>query len=192
MSGAMAENRATKSGLAAEMQSKVNAKFNEEDAGKVLEWIASHIGESFDCSGSTDNFQEQLKDGQKLCKLMNALQPGTIKKINTSKLVFTMMENLENFNQACKAYGVPEMETFQAVDLTERVNLHQVVLCCNGLARKAQSMGLRGFGPKEADQNKRDFSEETLKAGQSVIGLQMGSNQGATQSGQNFGNYRHM
>jgi len=192
MSGAMAENRATKSGLAAEMQSKVNAKFNEEDAGKVLEWIASHIGESFDCSGSTDNFQEQLKDGQKLCKLMNALQPGTIKKINTSKLVFKMMENLENFNQACKAYGVPEMETFQAVDLTERVNLHQVVLCCNGLARKAQSMGLRGFGPKEADQNKRDFSEETLKAGQSVIGLQMGSNQGATQSGQNFGNYRHM
>merc|ERR1712228_269460 len=116
----------------------------------------------------------------------------TVKKINTSKLVFKMMENLENFNQACKAYGVPEMETFQAVDLTERVNLHQVVLCCNGLARKAQSMGLRGFGPKEADQNKRDFSEETLKAGQSVIGLQMGSNQGATQSGQNFGNYRHM
>jgi len=62
----------------------------------------------------------------------------------------------------------------------------------NGLARKAQSLGLKGFGPKEAEQNKREFSDETLKAGQSVIGLQMGSNQGATQSGQNFGNYRHM
>jgi len=192
MSGAMAENRATKSGLAAEMQSKVNSKYNEADAARALDWIASHIGESFDCSGSMDNFQEQLKDGQKLCKLMNALKPGSIKKINAGKLVFKWMENLENFNQACKALGVPEMETFQAVDLTERVNLHQVVLCVNGLARKAQSMGLRGFGPKEADQNKRDFSDETLKAGQSVIGLQMGSNQGATQSGQNFGNYRHM
>merc|ERR1712198_226244 len=176
MSGAMAENRATKSGLAAEMQSKVNAKYSED----------------FDCAGTMDNFQEQLKDGQKLCKLMNALKPGTIKKVNAGKHVFKWMENLENFNQACKAFRVPEMETFQAVDLTGRVNLHQVVLCCNGLARKANSVGLRGFGPKESEQNKRDFSEETLKAGQSVIGLQMGSNQGATQSGQNFGNYRHM
>jgi len=188
----MAENRATKSGLAAEMQSKVNAKYSEEDASKVLEWIGGLIGESFDFSGSMDNFQEQLKDGQKLCKLMNAVKPGSIKKINAGKLVFKWMENLENFNQACKSVGVPEMETFQAVDLTERVNLHQVVLCCNGLARKAQSLGLKGFGPKEAEQNKREFSDETLKAGQSVIGLQMGSNQGATQSGQNFGNYRHM
>jgi len=192
MSGAMAENRATKSGLAAETQSKVNAKYSEEDASKVLEWIGGLIGESFDFSGSMDNFQEQLKDGQKLCKLMNAVKPGSIKKINSGKLVFKWMENLQNFNQTCKAVGVPEMETFQAVDLTERVNLHQVVLCCNGLARKAQSLGLKGFGPKEAEQNKRDFSDETLKAGQSVIGLQMGSNQGATQSGQNFGNYRHM
>jgi len=188
----MAENRATKSGLAAEMQSKVNAKYSDDDAARVLDWIASYIDESFDLSGSMDNFQEQLKDGQKLCKLMNKLQPGAIKKINGGKLVFKWMENLENFNQSCKKFGVPEMETFQAVDLTERVNLHQVVLCCNGLARKAQSVGLRGFGPKEADANVRDFSEETLKAGQSVIGLQMGSNQGATQSGQNFGNTRHM
>ena len=68
-----------------------------------------------------DNFQEQLKDGQKLCKLMNALKPGSIKKINAGKLVFKWMENLENFNQACKAIGVSDMETFQAVDLTERV-----------------------------------------------------------------------
>jgi len=76
MSGAMAENRATKSGLAAETQSKVNAKYSEEDASKVLEWIGGLIGESFDFSGSMDNFQEQLKDGQKLCKLMNAVKAG--------------------------------------------------------------------------------------------------------------------
>lgn len=192
MSKPMAENRAAKSGLAAEVQNKVNAKYDASDAQRALEWVKSHIGEEFDCAGSMDNFQEQLKDGQRLCKLMNALKPGSIKKINASALVFKQMENLNNFQQACKAVGVPEMETFQAVDLIERVNLHQVVLCINGLARKAQAMGLRGYGPKEAEQNKRDFSDEQLKAGQNVIGLQMGSNQGATQSGQNFGNHRHM
>ena len=37
--------------------------------------------------------------------------------------------------------------------------------------------------PTEATESKRDFSEEQLKAGQNVIGLQMGSNRGATQSG---------
>jgi len=188
----MAENRATKSGLAAEMQSKVNAKYSEEDAQRVLEWIASYVGEDFDTSGTMANFHEQLKDGQRLCKLINALKPNTIKRVNTSKLVFKCMENIESFNKACKDMGVPEMETFQAVDLTEKVNLHQVVLCCNGLARKANSIGLRGFGPKESAENKREWTDEQLKAGQSVIGLQMGSNQGATQSGQNFGNFRHM
>lgn len=43
------------------------------------------------------------------------------------------------------------------------------------------------LGPKPADENKRFFTEEQLKAGDTVIGLQAGSNKGATQSGQNFG-----
>lgn len=43
------------------------------------------------------------------------------------------------------------------------------------------------LGPKPADECKRDFSEEVLKAGQTVIGLQAGSNKGATQAGQNLG-----
>ena len=48
------------------------------------------------------------------------------------------------------------------------------------------------IGPKEADKNVRNFSEEQLKAGQGIISLQYGSNKGANQSGINFGNTRHM
>jgi len=48
------------------------------------------------------------------------------------------------------------------------------------------------IGPKESDKNVRQFSEEQLRAGQNVISLQYGSNKGATQSGINFGNTRHM
>ena len=43
-----------------------------------------------------------------------------------------------------------------------------------------------------ADKNVRHFSEEQKKAGGAVIGLQMGSNKGANQSGINFGQTRHI
>lgn len=48
------------------------------------------------------------------------------------------------------------------------------------------------FGPKPSSENKRDFTEEQLRAGENVIGLQAGFNKGASQAGQNFGNTRHM
>ena len=54
----------------------------------------------------------------------------------------------------------------------------------HALGRKAGSKGVQpAIGPKEATQNKREFSEEQLKEGQNVIGLQMGSNKGASQAG---------
>lgn len=43
------------------------------------------------------------------------------------------------------------------------------------------------LGPKPSDENKRDFSEDQLRAGESIIGLQAGSNKGATQAGTNMG-----
>ena len=49
-----------------------------------------------------------------------------------------------------------------------------------------------GLGPKEATENKRDFSDEQLNAGQSIIGLQMGTNRGASQAGMSFGKTRHI
>ena len=57
---------------------------------------------------------------------------------------------------------------------------------------QAHKFGHRSIGPKEADKNVREFSDEQLKAGQTIISLQYGSNKGATQSGINFGNTRHM
>ncbi len=46
------------------------------------------------------------------------------------------------------------------------------------------------LGPKPADECKRDFDPEKLKAGESIIGLQAGSNKGATQAGQSMGSSR--
>ena len=57
---------------------------------------------------------------------------------------------------------------------------------------QAPNFGKPGLGPKESEKNARQFTEEQLNAGKSTIGLQMGSNKGANQSGINFGNTRHM
>lgn len=68
------------------------------------------------------------------------------------------------------------------------VNDKLLVKVVNGiiaLGRKAQSKGFDGptIGPKESTEQKREFTEEQLKEGQNVIGLQMGSNKGASQAG---------
>lgn len=45
---------------------------------------------------------------------------------------------------------------------------------------------------RKAQENKRDFSAEQLKAGKNVIGLQMGSNKGASQEGMSYGRPRQI
>ena len=62
------------------------------------------------------------------------------------------------------------------------------------LGRQAQKKGhdTLSLFPKESDKNVRDFSDEQLKASETVIGLQAGSNKGASQAGMNFGQQRQI
>lgn len=43
------------------------------------------------------------------------------------------------------------------------------------------------LGPKPSEENVREFSDDVIQAGKTVIGLQAGQNKGATQAGQNMG-----
>ncbi len=65
------------------------------------------------------------------------------------------------------------------------MHIHQVLASLFSLGRKAQKKGFTGpvIGPKEAEANPREFSEEKQREGRSVIGLQMGTNQVASQAG---------
>jgi len=188
----MAATRATKSGFAAEAQMKINAKYNEQHAYEVLDWIAHITGENISTSGDMDNLYETLKDGTLLCKLVNQFKDGMVRRVNTSTMAFKCMENINNFLLAITELGVPKQEQFQTVDLWERQNLTSVVVCLQSLARKGANFGLPGFGPREATKNVRNFTDEQLKASDGIISLQYGSNKGANQSGINFGNTRHM
>lgn len=105
-------------------------------------------------------------------------------------MAFKQMENVGSFLDAIQKFGVSKMDSFQTVDLYEATNMPQVILTIHALGRKAGTKGKRGIGPKESQQNVRQFTEEQLRSGEGVIGLQMGTNKFANQSGQNFGKTR--
>ncbi|KAF4532774.1 hypothetical protein B566_EDAN003555 [Ephemera danica] len=165
---------------------------NKEQEAEVLQWIADVLGEPL----PNGAYEDVLRDGVVLCNLINKIAPGSVKKIQTKGTNFQLMENIQRFQQAIRKYGVPDEEIFQTADLFERRNIAQVTLCLYSLGRITQKhpeyAGPR-LGPKMADENKRDFTEDQLRASEGQVNLQMGFNKGASQSGHGgFGNTRHM
>lgn len=160
-----------------------------EQKKEILDWIEAVIGEKINKS---DPFEKVLKDGVYLCKLVNKLVPGYVKKINTKGGNFALMENLAAVQKGMREYGLPEDELFQPVDLFEARNIKAVVKSLAALARLCLNKGFEGpaFGPKMSEEHKREFTEEQLRAGEGHIGLQAGYNKGATQSGINIGKMR--
>ena len=76
------------------------------------------------------------------------------------------------------------------------LHLHSIlthaIMCTYHGQATAKGLNVPTLGPKEASANKREFTEEQLKEGQNVIGLQMGSNKGASQAGDHFGRPRQV
>nr|CAD7198134.1 unnamed protein product [Timema douglasi] len=156
----------------------------EKDA---QEWIEAVLGKKF---RPGESFEDVLRDGQVLCEVMNKISPGSIPKINKSGGQFKMMENINVFQQALKAYGVNDVDVFQTVDLWEKKDISQVTSTIFALGRttyKHPEWTGPYLGPRPSDECKRDFTEEQLKSGQTIIGLQAGQNKGATQAGSNMG-----
>jgi len=189
----MSENRATKSGIARDVQQKIAGKYDKEVAARCMEWLAHVTGEHLETNGEMDSVYEQLKDGYVLSILAQKLTgKGTAKK---AKMAFQQMEAIEKFTTAMKGppLNTPEHSIFATADLYEKQNMVQVITCLESVGRRCLNTPgcpVPGFGPKESEANKRDFSEEQLASGKNIIGLQMGSNKGANQSGQNFGKGR--
>lgn len=156
---------------------------------ELLEWIGAVLGEKLPAGP----FEKVLKDGVILCNLINKLKPKSVKKIHAKGGNFVLMQNIEAFQNGMKAYGVPHDEIFQTVDLFEARNVHQVVLSLGALARLVSNnpdWSGPSLGPKMSTENKREFTEEQLRAGDAHVSLQYGSNKGASQAGLNMGKMR--
>lgn len=111
-------------GMDIELAKKKQEKDNPEKVLEVMHWIQSVTGERF---SDSMNVQEELKDGQVLCKLINTIKPGFIKKINNGRLSYLCMENLHVFTKSCQQMGLPERECFAEADLYEAKNIPWVI-----------------------------------------------------------------
>lgn len=70
-----------------------DAKYDAGMEQQARDWLEAVAGEPFP-SGS---FHEALKDGTYLCKVINKLQPGSVPKINQSKMAFKMVMTISNY-----------------------------------------------------------------------------------------------
>ena len=215
------ELRAAKSGLALDVQNRINEKYSPEEAGKVLKWIrlltptseipdelvkaAQEIPENI-CSASTEEFYKYLKTGLVMGYLIGCLKPdeaarrlsATMWKISDKPIFETnrQRERIGAFINFCQEMGVGSASAFQTDQLYEQTNLPQVVICLSQLGVEAQAKpgynGPQGYWMQRHTETKRNFTEEQLKQGESVMRLQMGYTGGATASGVTFGARRHV
>ena len=187
-------NRPTGYGLTASLNRKRYENYDYDDEQDALAWMEAVIdeGEVFLGVEGMQRTADALRDGVYLCKLMLSLDPGIIKKINSPTGPFKCMENIALFLKACSKYGLKQADMFQTCDLYDRTNMTAVINTIHAVGRKAQSNDYLGpiLGPRESTRNPRQFSEQQLRQSERLIGLQMGSNKGANQSGLNFGKTR--
>uniref|UniRef100_A0A8C6RW27 Calponin-2 n=1 Tax=Nannospalax galili TaxID=1026970 RepID=A0A8C6RW27_NANGA len=129
--------------------------------------------------------EEGLKEGVILCTLMNRLQPGSIPKISQSQENWHQLQNLSNFIKAMVSYGMNPVDLFE-----------QVQVSLLALTGKSKTKGLQSgvdIGVKYQRKQQRNFNDTTLKAGQCIIRLQMGTNKCASQSGMTaYSTRRHL
>jgi len=196
-------------GLTAELEKKKAGKFDADRANETLEWLKAVLEHADDKDPDIATIVEVsamadvakvLKDGRVLCKVMNVLYPGTIKKINkidNPNSPFKKTKEEENINVFLKGCedkaGCVRGDLFEVVDLYECDNIPTVIDGLFALGRKMHShenQDIPALGPKESDKNAREFTEDQLNAGKNIIGLQMGTNECASQAGQNFGKTR--
>jgi len=186
--------------MSADIAKKIAASFDPVKATEVFQWMKAllefggvEIGKKLPSEiKEMEDVRKALIDGVVMCEVMNVMYPGSIKKINKGKMAFMQMENISNFVKAATSdtVGCKKADLFTTPDLYEGGNIPQVVNGLCAAARKSHKCGVSDiptYGPSEAEENKREFTEEQLKAGEHIIGLQSGTNKGASQAGMSFG-----
>jgi len=109
-------------------ESFFNPRKNNQLTLQLKAWIEDAIGEEL----ATEDLGQSLHDSIVLCKLMNAIKPGSFsiscyerQPLPTMK----MMENIRRFVEHCQSLGVAEQYLFKTIDLYEEMNMDLVVEC---------------------------------------------------------------
>ncbi|XP_059930103.1 transgelin [Gadus macrocephalus] len=199
--GAGMANKGPSYGMSRQVADKIASKYDPELEQILVEWLSRQCGSGVGKpEAGKIGFQAWLKDGCVLSELINSLVTGDkpIKKIGSSPMAFKQMEQISQFLTAAEKYGVIKTDMFQTVDLWEGKDLAAVQRTLSALGSLAVTkdegtyQGDASWFFKKAQENRRDFSDDQMKAGKNVIGLQMGSNKGASQQGMSYGSSRQI
>lgn len=109
----------------------MSGKRDTEQEQEAQAWIETIVGERF----AKETFEDSLRDGILLCKLMNKLKPGIIQKISVSGGDYKMMDNISQFQRAATYWGVGEVDLFNANDLWDQKNIALVTQTIFAVAR---------------------------------------------------------
>eukprot|EP01052_Picozoa_sp_SAG31_P002047 SAG31_NODE_68_length_28153_cov_23.647717_29_plen_386_part_00 len=120
--------------------SSLKAAGQSISCAQVAKWIADATGAPLLDCGDLHELAEQLKSGVVLCALVNALKPGSAKKVSQSKTPFPQRENIKKYIDGARALGVLDRENFEPNDLFEKSNLKQVLICLNALGRLSSNI----------------------------------------------------
>lgn len=104
------------SSLHDDVVTKEEFKYSLEVEGIAQRWIEAVLKDKFP-AGVT--FANALKSGVILCRLINAIKPGSVSKINTANIAYLQMENIEHYLKACAAFGLRNSDLFDTTDLFE-------------------------------------------------------------------------
>ena len=130
---------------------------------EVQQWIEAVLNISF-----TSDFHTFLKDGVVLCRLMNAIRPDTIKKVNKSAIPAFQMDNITQFIRALRGFGVAEQDLFGTVDLYEGRNMNAVLKGLLSFGRTIQRVAPEYTGPvigiREVERREIVIEESKLQA----------------------------
>ncbi|KAJ2152365.1 Protein kinase of the Mitotic Exit Network, partial [Coemansia sp. RSA 637] len=122
-------------------------------------FIQTVLGEHVDAC----TLHHTLRDGVVLCRLINTLRPGAVKRINTKRLPFVQMENISNFLAAAQSLGLDSSDLFQTVDLYEGKNIPKVVMTLLAIARVVARIPLNSRRrPSDAQRTVSGWNSSTL------------------------------
>ncbi|NXE16776.1 TAGL2 protein, partial [Lophotis ruficrista] len=182
-------NRGPSYGLSREVPPPIDRQYDPElEQILVRPPLAQCGGDVAQPAPGRPPLQQWLKDGT----LINSLHPrgqGPAPPIQASAMAFKQMEQISPPLQAAERYGIAATDIFPPLDLWEGKNMACVQRTPPHLGSLAVAKGDGLFVappnwfPKPPQENRRVFSEDKLKEGPPPIGLQMGTNRGASQAG---------
>lgn len=138
------------------------------------------------------DFDDLLRDGVLLCRVINTLKPGSVAKIQKPWTKDSQRANIQAFLEAARAYGVPDEHLFAVEDLHEKTGIPNVIKTMIFLGKAIYDHPeWEGpyLGPRPSG-HLINWSEEKLRAGEGIVRLQAGTNKFATQKGLRIGTGR--